>query len=57
MPVPGDPPTFSVSPQANRVAALQPAKEPENARPRPDYILLLNFFDEIKRRAAQTAAQ
>jgi serine/threonine-protein kinase len=57
IPVPGDRTTFSVSSQANRIAALQPAKEPENARPRPDYILLLNFFDEIKRRAAQTAAQ
>ena len=57
MPVPGDPATFSVSSQVNRIAALQPAKEPENTRPRPDYIFVLNFFDEIKRRAAQTAAQ
>jgi serine/threonine-protein kinase len=53
----GASPIFSVSPQGNRIVAVQPAKDPEGTRPRPDYILLLNFFDEIKRRAAQASAQ
>jgi hypothetical protein len=46
---------FAVAPNGKRIAAVQEAKEPEGAG--PDYILLLNFFDEIKRRAAQTTAQ
>ena len=40
----------AVGPAANLVA-----KEPEGAD--SDYILLLNFFDEIKHRAAQTTTQ
>jgi hypothetical protein len=53
----GASPIFSIAPQGNRIVAVQPAKDPEAARPHPDYILLLNFFDEVKRRAAQTAEQ
>ena len=43
----GDTWVFSIAPQGNRVVELVAAKDPEGTRPRPDYVLLLNFFDEI----------
>lgn len=53
----GDTWVFSIAPQGNRVVELVAAKDPEGTRPRPDYVLLLNFFDEIRRRSAQAGAR
>ena len=41
----------------NRLLAVVPASGGEAGQTRPRFIVMLNFFDEIKRRAAQTVAQ
>ena len=48
--------TYSLSPTDNRIAALFPASAAEEVRTRPHYVLILNFFEEIKRRRAQAGA-
>ena len=48
--------TYSLSPTDNRIAALFPASAEEEARTKPHYVLILNFFEEIKRRRAQAGA-
>ena len=40
---------YSFSPTGNRIAAVLPANEAAGVRPHPNYILILNFFEEIKR--------
>lgn len=50
-------PIFTISPSGNRIVAVLAASAAEGIRPHPNYILILNFFEEIKRHAAQAGAQ
>ncbi|HXF12429.1 MAG TPA: hypothetical protein VN517_04710 [Terriglobales bacterium] len=49
VPANGESLVYSFSPTGNRVAAVLPASEAPGVRPHPNYILILNFFEEIKR--------
>ncbi len=49
IPTEGSDPVYSFSPTGNRIAAVLPAGEAAGVRPHPNYILILNFLEEIKR--------
>lgn len=42
---------YDVAPDGKRIIALAPAKAPESQPPKSHVVLLLNFFDELRRRA------
>jgi serine/threonine-protein kinase len=42
---------FDVSPDGKRVVALMPAEGPEGERSQNHVTILLNFYDELRRRA------
>ncbi len=49
IPTNGEAPVYSFAPTGNRVAAVFTGSEAPGVRPHPSYILILNFFEEIKR--------
>jgi hypothetical protein len=42
---------YDLSPDGKRIAALMPANAPGEQKPKNHLIVLLNFFDEVRRRA------
>jgi serine/threonine protein kinase/Tol biopolymer transport system component len=48
--------TYTFSPTGKHIAAILAARMAEGVRSRPNYLLILNFFEEIKRHAAHAGA-
>jgi hypothetical protein len=44
--------TFDVAPDGKRIAVLMPVESPESQRAQNHVVFLINFFDELRRRAA-----
>lgn len=49
VPVNGEASIYSFAPTGDRIAAVLPVSEAPGVRPHPNYILILNFFEEIQR--------
>jgi hypothetical protein len=48
---------YSFAPQGDRSAAVMAPDEGAGTPSRPNYVVVLNFFEEIKRQAAQAATK